>query len=135
MFDIGFSELVVIAIVALIVIGPERLPKVARTLGHLLGRMQRYVNDVKADISREMELDELKKLQSSMEETARSFQHSVSQGVSSAESGMQKIAEEANLNPASEPAPESLPAPEARAPEPQLPLDLDPASRTGNKSA
>ena len=59
MFDIGFSELLVIAVVALIVIGPERLPKVARTLGHLFGRMQRYVNDVKADISREMELDEL----------------------------------------------------------------------------
>jgi Tat protein translocase TatB subunit len=63
MFDIGFSEIVVIAVVALIVIGPERLPKVARTLGHLFGRMQRYVNDVKADISREMELDELRKLQ------------------------------------------------------------------------
>ena len=58
MFDIGFSELLVIAVVALIVIGPERLPKVARTVGHLIGRMQRYVNDVKADISREMELDE-----------------------------------------------------------------------------
>jgi sec-independent protein translocase protein TatB len=137
MFDIGFSELVVIAIVALIVIGPERLPKVARTLGHLLGRMQRYVNDVKADISREMELDELKKLQSSMEETARSFQQSVKEGVSSTESEMQKIAQEANPAPASEPAaaPESVPVPEARAPEPQLPLDLDPASRTGNKSA
>ena len=50
MFDVGFSEIVVIAVVALIVIGPERLPKVARTLGHLFGRMQRYVNDVKADI-------------------------------------------------------------------------------------
>ena len=62
MFDIGFSELLVIAIVALIVIGPERLPKVARTLGHLFGRMQRYVNDVKADITREMELEELRKL-------------------------------------------------------------------------
>ena len=61
MFDIGFSELLVIAVVALIVIGPERLPKVARTLGAMLGRMQRYVNDVKADIQREMELDELKK--------------------------------------------------------------------------
>ena len=61
MFDIGFSELMVIAVVALIVIGPERLPKVARTLGHLFGRMQRYVSDVKADISREMELDELRK--------------------------------------------------------------------------
>ena len=54
MFDIGFSEMMVIAVVALIVIGPERLPKVARTLGHLFGRMQRYVNDVKADICREM---------------------------------------------------------------------------------
>ena len=63
MFDIGFSEMLVIAVVALIVIGPERLPKVARTLGHLFGRMQRYVNDVKADISREMELEELRKLQ------------------------------------------------------------------------
>ncbi len=51
MFDIGFSEIIVIAVVALIVIGPERLPKVARTLGHMFGRLQRYVNDVKADIS------------------------------------------------------------------------------------
>ena len=54
MFDIDFSELVVIVVVALIVIGPERLPKVARTLGHLWGRAQRYVNGVKADISRDM---------------------------------------------------------------------------------
>ena len=94
MFDIGFSELLVIAIVALIVIGPERLPKVARTLGHLFGRMQRYVNDVKADISREMELDELKKMQSSMEDAARSFQSSVSQGVSEAESEMNRLAQD-----------------------------------------
>lgn len=55
MFDVGFSELIVIAIVALVVIGPERLPKVARTAGLLLGRLQRYVNDVKADIKREMQ--------------------------------------------------------------------------------
>jgi len=92
MFDIGFSELLVIAIVALIVIGPERLPKVARTLGHLFGRMQRYVNDVKADISREMELDELKKMQSSMEDAARSFQSSVTDGVSDAEREMNRLA-------------------------------------------
>ena len=59
MFDIGFSEMIVIAVIALIVLGPEKLPRVARTAGHLLGRMQRYVNDVKADINREMELDEL----------------------------------------------------------------------------
>ena len=52
MFDIGFSELMVIGVVALLVIGPEKLPKVARTLGHLLGRAQRYVNDVKSDINR-----------------------------------------------------------------------------------
>ena len=50
MFDIAFSELLIIGIVALVVIGPERLPKVARTVGHLLGRMQRYVSDVKSDI-------------------------------------------------------------------------------------
>ena len=56
MFDIGFSELLVIGVVALIVIGPERLPRVARTIGHLMGRMQRYVADVKADIDREVEL-------------------------------------------------------------------------------
>jgi sec-independent protein translocase protein TatB len=63
MFDVGLSELMVIAVVALVVIGPERLPKVARTAGLLLGRLQRYVSDVKADINREMQLDELKKMQ------------------------------------------------------------------------
>jgi len=62
-FDVGFSELMVIAVVALIVIGPERLPRVARTAGHFLGRFQRYVAQVKSDIGREMELAELKKLQ------------------------------------------------------------------------
>ncbi|HWN31078.1 MAG TPA: Sec-independent protein translocase protein TatB, partial [Burkholderiales bacterium] len=72
MFDIGFSEILVIAVVALIVIGPERLPKVARTLGHLFGRLQRYVAEVKADIDREMQMEELKKLQSSMQEAALS---------------------------------------------------------------
>ena len=77
MFDIGFSELMVIGIVALIVIGPEKLPKVARTLGHLLGRAQRYVNDVKSDINREIQLDELKKLQSEVTESARSLEDSV----------------------------------------------------------
>jgi sec-independent protein translocase protein TatB len=70
MFDIGFSELLVIALVALIVIGPERLPRVARTLGHLAGRLQRYVADVKADINREMELEELRKMRDSMQQAA-----------------------------------------------------------------
>ena len=96
MFDIGFSELMVIAVVALIVIGPERLPKVARTLGHLFGRMQRYVNDVKADISREIELDELRKLQTSMQDAARSFEQSVNREVNAVDSELQKLARDAD---------------------------------------
>ncbi len=141
MFDIGFSELMVIAVVALIVIGPERLPKVARTLGHLFGRMQRYVNDVKADISREMELDELKKLQMSMQDAARSFEHSVTREVNSTESELQKIAQEANPvtpPPAAVDAPAlvdvSSAAPNAE-PTPQLELALDPAREPVEKRA
>jgi sec-independent protein translocase protein TatB len=95
MFDIGFSELMVIAVVALIVIGPEKLPKVARTVGHLFGRMQRYVNDVKADINREMALDDLRKLQASMQETAQSLEQSVNETVRSAETEMNRIAGDA----------------------------------------
>ena len=77
MFDVGFSELVLIGIVALVVIGPERLPKVARMAGHLLGRMQRYVNDVKADINREIQLDELRKLKSDVQDTALNLEASI----------------------------------------------------------
>jgi sec-independent protein translocase protein TatB len=77
MFDVGFSELVVIALVALIVIGPERLPRVARTVGALLGRAQRYVNDVKSDIQREVNLEELKNIQSTFQDAAKSVEQSV----------------------------------------------------------
>ena len=77
MFDISFTEILVIAVVGLVVIGPERLPKVARTLGHLFGRAQRYANDVKNDIQREMELEELKKWKASVEGAARSIEDSV----------------------------------------------------------
>lgn len=77
MFDIGFSEMIVIAIVALVVIGPERLPRVARTAGLLLGRLQRYVSDVKSDINREIQLDELKRLQAEIEQSAHSVEHSL----------------------------------------------------------
>lgn len=63
MFDVGFSELVLIAVVALVVIGPERLPKVARTLGALVGRMRNYVATIKGEVEREMQLEDLKKLQ------------------------------------------------------------------------
>jgi sec-independent protein translocase protein TatB len=70
MFDIGFSELMVIGVVALVVIGPERLPRVARTAGHLMGRAQRYVNNVKSDIRREIELDDLRKFKQGIDDAA-----------------------------------------------------------------
>jgi len=80
MFDISFSELMLIGVIALIVIGPERLPKVARTVGHLLGRAQRYVNDVKTDIRKEMdaaEIGDLKNLKDQMQDAANSVKASV----------------------------------------------------------
>lgn len=77
MFDVSLTELMVIGVVALIVIGPERLPKVARTVGHLLGRAQRYVNDVKSDIQREIELDELRKFKNEMEDAAQGVKQSL----------------------------------------------------------
>lgn len=91
MFDIGFSEMIVIAVIALIVLGPEKLPRVARTAGHLLGRMQRYVNDVKADINREIELDELRKLQQEMQNTAQSIEQSVKGEINAVESEFRQI--------------------------------------------
>jgi len=112
MFDVGFSEIVVIAVVALIVIGPERLPKVARTLGHLFGRMQRYVNDVKADISREMELDELRKLQASVQDAAHAIEQTVNKEIKSTQSELSSIATSAEqaLKPAAD-APPAAAAP------------------------
>ena len=79
MFGIDFPELVVIAVVALIVIGPEHLPKVARTLGHLWGRAQRYVNGVKSDISRDMALEELRLMQQKMQQEAGSLEKTMNQ--------------------------------------------------------
>lgn len=95
MFDIGFSEMIVIAVIALIVLGPEKLPRVARTAGHLLGRMQRYVNDVKADINREIELDELKKLQKEMQSTAQSIEQTVRGEFNAVESELKQVGDTA----------------------------------------
>jgi sec-independent protein translocase protein TatB len=129
MFDVGFSELIVIAIVALIVIGPERLPKVARTAGHLLGRLQRYVNTVKSDINREMQLDELKKLQAELQESARSIGQSVAQEMQAAEQSFnettQRVADE--LKP-------PQPSPDTAAPQP-LPSSEAPASVPADPAA
>jgi sec-independent protein translocase protein TatB len=98
--DIGFSELMIIAVVALIVVGPERLPRVARTAGHLLGRFQRYVSDVKADINREIELSELKAIRSSMEDAARSIESTVKSEMHSVEDELRSA--EAELDSAGE---------------------------------
>jgi sec-independent protein translocase protein TatB len=91
-FDIGFSELLVIGLVALIVIGPERLPRVARTLGHLAGRLQRYVADVKADINREVELDELRKMKDTVQQAASGFENSVQGELNKTESELNAAA-------------------------------------------
>ena len=109
MFDIAFSEIVVIAVVALIVIGPERLPKVARTLGHMFGRLQRYVNEVKADINREMELDELRKLRSEVQSAASEFESSIHKAAQEVDSGVRSV--ETELNEAGRPPSETPPSP------------------------
>ncbi len=116
MFDVGFSELVVVALVALIVIGPERLPKVARTLGHLFGRMQRYVNDVKADIAREVQLDELRKFHKEMEDTAHAVTQSVHQEFDSARTAVESVAASAKEAVAISPVADPQVAPEVTGP-------------------
>jgi len=109
-FDIGFSEIVVIAVVALIVIGPEKLPKTARTLGHLFGRLQRYVSDVKADINREMQLEELKKLQQEVRSAATEIETSVTAAAHEVETGVRGV--ESDLNAAASTPTEAAGAPE-----------------------
>ncbi len=94
MFDIAFTELLVIGVVALIVIGPEKLPRMARTVGHLAGRLQRYVADVKADINREIELDELRKMRDSMQQAASEFQTSVQSELNKTETDLNQAVEE-----------------------------------------
>lgn len=144
MFDIAFSELVFIALIALVVLGPERLPKVARTAGHLLGRLQRYVSDVKADINREIQLDELRKLQSDVEQSARSFESSINQELKSAEESLKSVGnsilppdEAGSAQPSTEHPPgvaEDKPeAPEEKRDEAQLELGFDssPERKTG----
>lgn len=91
MFDFGFSEMVVVAVVGLIVLGPERLPKVARQAGQWLGKLQRYVADVKSDINRQMELDELRKLQSEVSGAARDLKSSFESAVGDAQSQFDAI--------------------------------------------
>jgi sec-independent protein translocase protein TatB len=133
MFDIAFSELLVIGVVALVVIGPERLPKVARTLGHLFGRLQRYVATVKADVNREMELSELSKVKSEFEGAAREFQRDIETRVTDAERELREVESDIDRQlradggaKGGEPAPQpAAAAPEPAPASPQLELGID----------
>ncbi|MDO9316512.1 MAG: Sec-independent protein translocase protein TatB [Burkholderiaceae bacterium] len=93
MIDFGFDKIALIAGVALLVIGPERLPKVARTVGHLLGKMQRYVADVKSEVNRSIELEELKKMKGQFEDAARGVEQSVSNEIHQTSSDLRDSAE------------------------------------------
>jgi len=122
-----------IGLVALIVIGPERLPRVARTIGHLAGRMQRYVSDVKADINREMELDELRKMRDSVQSAASDIESSVKEEISKTESDLNKTVSDAASDPAAakpaeDPAP-GQPDGSALASAPRNDGELPPQSR------
>lgn len=88
MIDFGFDKIALIGAVALIVIGPEKLPRVARTVGHMMGKAQRYVADVKAEVNRSIELEELKKMKTQFEDAARNVEQSVSSEVQQASSEM-----------------------------------------------
>ncbi|MGE5130239.1 MAG: Sec-independent protein translocase protein TatB [Sphingomonadaceae bacterium] len=125
MFDIGFSELLVIGVVALIVIGPERLPRVARTVGHLAGRLQRYVADVKADINREMELDELRKMRDEMQQAATEMETSVRKELSETEQALNQA-----VSDVAAPAQQAVAEVAAPAPEPEPKKELPEKSAT-----
>jgi sec-independent protein translocase protein TatB len=91
MFDIAFSEMMVLAVVALVVLGPERLPKVARQAGQWMGKLRRYVDDVKSDINRQMELSELRTLQTQITDAARDIESSVHSSVSSVQGSFDDV--------------------------------------------
>ena len=132
MFDIGFTELLVIGVVALIVIGPERLPKVARTAGHLYGRMQRYVSSVKSDISHEIQLDEMRRVGQSFKESVESVSSDVQQQATVVDDYIRSEVDNVNKvvasmavtegeRPVTEPAMKQIEA--ERTPQQSMPLD------------
>lgn len=90
MIDFGFDKIALIGAVALIVIGPEKLPRVARTVGHLVGKAQRYVADVKAEVSRSIELEELKKMKTEFEDAARNVEQTVASEIHQTGSDLEK---------------------------------------------
>lgn len=137
MFDIAFSELLVIGVVALVVIGPERLPRVARTLGHLFGRLQRYVTQVKSDINREVDLAEFKRMKAEVETAAQNLKSGIESEAREAEQAIQSVESDierqlaGTAGPAtSDPGiasslPEVVARPEPATASPQLELAID----------
>lgn len=103
MFDLGLSKIALIGAVALIVIGPEKLPRVARTVGTLLGKAQRYVSDVKAEVNRSIELDELRKMKDTVENAAREVETAVHNTTASVEEGLSTALEAPAFEPLAEP--------------------------------
>ena len=95
MIDFGFDKIALIGAVALIVIGPQKLPRVARTVGHLLGKAQRYVADVKAEVSRSIELEDLKKMKTEFEDAARNAHQTVSSEFQQTASELEKSVQDA----------------------------------------
>lgn len=95
MIDLGIAKMALIGAVALIVIGPEKLPRVARTVGALLGKAQRYVSDVKAEVNRSMDLDELKKMRETVEGAARDVENSIQTSASDFEKSWSEVADAA----------------------------------------
>lgn len=101
MIDLGISKIALIGAVALVVIGPEKLPRVARTVGTLLGKAQRYISDVKAEVNKSIELDELKKMKDSMQEAAHDVENTIQSGVTDFEKDWAAATNEAMSTPTS----------------------------------
>jgi len=120
MIDFGFDKLALIGAVALVVIGPEKLPRVARTVGHLIGKAQRYVADVKAEVNRSIELEELKKMKTQFEDAARNVEQTVSNEIHSTTAELDRTWQQATADmtalPGEPAAPAAPPAPEYRHP-------------------
>lgn len=125
MFDVGLSEMMVILVVALIVIGPERLPKVARTLGHLWGRMQRYVSGIKSEISRDMAMEEMRKMRDSVEQEVSSISQTASSMAQQLDQEVSKVNEVLVESVSAAPSPTDVLRQRAReaAAQQKLPID------------
>jgi len=128
MFDIGFSELLVIGVVALVVIGPERLPRVARTLGVLFGRLQRYVTQVKSDINREMDLSEINRVKNEFEGAARSFRDDIESTAAKTETEIRDVQASIDRELKDSATDSVMPPPEEATPVPQGLVEEPPAA-------